>query len=138
MDIEDTAGAAGSNTEEPWQALLYKEYTFCEKGSMEYDLGSMIKDLLLSNDEDAAQATAHRVDAYYWEKNLDSGPLFVYQKDDPLFGFLSFFYQLIIDMVEQLRYDDSRQDKLVQLVIELSKIPPKPFTRWNVSWRLCP
>lgn len=114
----------------PWLAYLDEEYTSCEEGTLEHDLAVIIRNLLLSND-DAAQA-AQRIDAYYWQKNLDSGPLFKFQKDWGILDFLEFVYEIVLDMALRLPHDDNfRQDALVQFIVELRRIPPKSFTRWN-------
>ncbi|KAL1970741.1 hypothetical protein VTN77DRAFT_2575 [Rasamsonia byssochlamydoides] len=46
-------------------------------------------------------------------------------------NFLSILYELVFDMARLLPYTDARQDTLVQLILELRKLPPKPCRIWN-------
>lgn len=122
------------HNEEPWLAHLNKEYLSCEEGSVEHDIASIMKDMLLSGDsKNATPTAAHRINTYYWDRNLDSGPLFRFQREEGTFDFLYLIYEIIIEGIAPfLPYSDSRHDALVQLVIELYRFPPRPVKAWNV------
>jgi hypothetical protein len=65
----------GINNKEQWLAYFNK-YLSCEEGSVEHDIALIMKDMLLSDDnENAALTAANRINTYYWDRNLDSGPL---------------------------------------------------------------
>lgn len=53
--------------------------------------------------------------------------------DDKGIGeFLTNFYELVFDLARLIPYDNSNQEKLVQLILELRKLPPKQFKIWKV------
>ncbi|DAA77669.1 TPA_exp: Uncharacterized protein A8136_6215 [Trichophyton benhamiae CBS 112371] len=120
-----------AQTEEPWLIKLHDEWISSngsEEGVVEHDFALIIKDLLLATicPVDAARV----IDTYYWDRNLDSGPLFKYHPDG-VGGVEGALYEIILDAVELLSYKDNRQEDLAHLVLELHRIPPKPFKRWN-------
>lgn len=120
---------------EPWLTHLDKEYLSCEEGAVEHDIVLIMKDMLLPDDSgNAALTAAQRINTYYWDRNLDSGPLFRFQREEEgTFDFLTFIYDIIIAGIAPfVPYSDSRHDALVQLVIELYRLPPKPVKAWNV------
>ncbi|EGD96066.1 hypothetical protein TESG_03526 [Trichophyton tonsurans CBS 112818] len=99
-----------------------------EEGVVEHDFAIIIKDLLLGkfSPVDAAKI----IDTYYWDRNLDSGPLFKYHPEG-VGGVEGALYEIMLDAAQLLSYKDSRQDMLAQVVLELHRIPPKPTKRWN-------
>ncbi|KAK2813483.1 hypothetical protein FQN49_008306, partial [Arthroderma sp. PD_2] len=120
-----------ADDQEPWLVELNKEWISCdgcEKGIVEYDFGVIIKDLLLHRC--SAADAAKKIDAYYWDRNLDSGPLFKYHPDG-VGDVENILYEIVLDMAQRLSYKDARPDDLVRLVIELRKIPPRPVKAWN-------
>lgn len=129
-------GNEPADNKEPWLAHLDKEYLFCEEGTVEQDLASIIKDMLLSSESDsdnAAPTAARGINTYYWDRNLDSGPLFKFQRDDiGFFDFLSFLYHVIVRVPCFIPYNGSKQNTLVQLLLEIHKLPPSPIRAWNV------
>lgn len=136
--------AKTSETKEPWRTLLYEEYLFCEKGTVEHDIVPIIKDLLSSDDDDgddintAARTAAHLIDTYYWDRNLESGTQFRFQiEKDPYHDVQEVLYNAILYVVPLLHYarDAKRQEKLVQLIGELRKIPPRPVKIRGVCMR---
>lgn len=127
-----------AQTEEPWLIKLHNEWISSngsEEGAVEHDFALIIKHLLLGTicPVDAARV----IDTYYWDRNLDSGPLFKYHPDG-VGGVEGALYEIILDAVELLSYNDNRQEDLAHLVLELHRIPPKPFKRWNVCPALFP
>lgn len=122
------------NSQEPWLALFDEEYFFCEKGTVEHDVASILKDMLLSTDmNNAAQTAAHQLNTYYWERNNESGPFFRWGNEkETFFDFVSFLYDIIVRVTPFVPYNDARQDVIVQLVLELRNLPPNPVKAWNV------
>ncbi|EZF31435.1 hypothetical protein H109_04705 [Trichophyton interdigitale MR816] len=120
-----------AQTEEPWLTKLHDEWISSngsEEGVVEHDFAIIIKDLLLGkfSPVDAAKI----IDTYYWDRNLDSGPLFKYHPEG-VGGVEAALYEIILDAAQLLSYKDPRQDTLAQVVLELHRIPPKPTKRWN-------
>lgn len=125
------------NNEKTWLAHLDKKYLSCEEDSVEHDIALIMKDMLLSNDrENASLTAAHQINTYYWDRNLDSGPLFRFQNEEErVSDFLTFIYDIIISGIAPfVPYYDSRHDTLVKLVIELYRLPPRTVKAWNVRW----
>ena len=124
------------NGNEPWLAHFEEEkYLSCPKGTVEHDLALIIKGMLLSDTgiDDAARTAAHQINAYYWARNLDSGPQFQYGiEDEPSYDFLSLLYSMIVRMAPFVSYSGNKQDKLVGLFLELHKVPRNPVKVWNV------
>lgn len=125
-----------AETNQPWMAHLYQEFTYCEKGTVEHDIASIIQGMLLSgggsNGDNAACTVAHQINSYYWDRNLDSGPLFQFQGDNAFPDVLSVVYTVILDVAPLIHYNGVKQEVLVQLLLELRKIPPKLVKAWNV------
>lgn len=119
-------------TKESWMALLYQKFIFCEKGTVEHDIVSIIQDLLSSDSDDintAARTAAHQIDTYYWDRNLESGTQFRFQiEKDPYNDVQEVLFNAILYVVPLLHYaqDAKKQNKLVQLIEELRRIPPRP------------
>jgi hypothetical protein len=71
------------------------------------------------------------MDTCYVGKYLLSDPLLKFN-DKGIAGFLSILYDFVFDIAQLLSYNDSRKDTLVELVLELRRLPPKPFKIWEV------
>jgi hypothetical protein len=115
-----------------WLAHFEKEYLL-EKGTVEHETTLIIKDMLLSSDsyEIAARTAAQQIDDYHWERNSDSGTLFRFQ-DEGFYSLIYFLYHIIFETATLLPYNDSRQDLLVQLVIELPKCSSRSINGQSV------
>ena len=124
------------SSQEPWFAYLEEEIVSCGEGTFECDLDNIMKDFLISKCDPAAPETALRIVTYYWENYLPSDPLMKFEDDKGIAGFLNHLYELVFAMARLIPYNDSRQDMLVQLILELRKLPAKPFKIWNVRWPL--
>lgn len=131
-------------TKEPWMTFLYEEYLFCEKGTVEHDIVSIIKDLLSSDGDSeddintAASAAAHQIDTYYRDRNLESGTQFRFPiEKDSYHDVQEVLYNAILYVVPLLHYarDAKRQEKLVQLIGELRRIAPRPVKIRGVCMR---
>ena len=53
--------------------------------------------------------------------------------DKGMESFLWALYQVIFDLARLIPYNDLKQTALVQLILELRKLPPKQFKIWKVQ-----
>jgi hypothetical protein len=114
-NVTDSGFAAmnGPSTgKDPWLAFLDEEIINSEK---EYTLNPnivvIIKDLLLANNDMAAANAARRIGTYYTDKD---------RLDD-----LDNLYYFVFDLAPFVPYNDSRQDALVKLILELHRLLPQ-------------
>jgi hypothetical protein len=121
--------------EDWWVAYLDEEIADCEEDTPDYGLATIFKDMLLTSDHRVVADVARRIDAYYavefWPF-LD--PLAKFTEDKGMAGYLNAVYSLVFDLARLIPYKDSRQDMLVELILELRKLPPKPFKIWGVCY----
>jgi hypothetical protein len=115
-----------------WVAYLDEEIAFNDEDTLDHYLATIIKDLLLVNNYTAVADVARQIDAYYSGEFLRSDPLLKFQDDKGMEIFLSILYRLVFDLAELISYKDSRQDTLVELILELRKLPPKQLKIWKV------
>lgn len=140
--ISSTMSTETVNNKEPWLALFEKEYLCFERGTVEHDVASMLKDLLSdTNDDDddddaaaaAAHTTAHQLNSYYWERNNASGPFFRWGNERDTFpNFVTFLFDIMVRVTLFIPYNDGRQNAILQLVRELRDLPPNPVKAWDV------
>jgi hypothetical protein len=128
-----------SQAKPEWLKLL-DEYLFLEESSQalpideSFDriLASMVKEYLLCDDVDAASTFAQRFDALYgavYEPRFNG-----YNKTHKGWtGFLIAFYRMLLGAAAELRYDDPKQDKVVQLLVELRRLPSRAVKIFVVS-----
>ncbi len=86
-------------------------------------LDSMIRDYLLCDEQDAAATFARRFDDLYatvYEPRFNG----YNRRHKGWTGYLLAFYESWFSLTETMRYDDPTQDKVVQLFVELGKLPP--------------
>lgn len=95
-------------------------------------LASMVKEYLLCDDADAAAIFARRFDDLYgavYEPRFNG-----YRKRKKGWtGFLITFYEMLLGVAVEVRYDDPKQDKVVQLLVELRKLPARVVKIFVVS-----
>jgi len=72
------------------------------------------------------------LDANYSKNFLTADPLVKFKDDKGMEGYLWTLYQLIFDMGRLIPFNDTKQAKLVKLILELRNLPPKTFKIWNV------
>ena len=106
-----------------------------DRGDVTYvALANTIKDLLVSEDGKAARNAAIAVDSYYANEFLASDPLLRFQEDKGMGIFLNTIYDIVLELALIIPYDDQSQDSLVNLLVELRKLPAKSYKIWNVSY----
>lgn len=131
-------GEAFNAGNEPWTTSFEKEISDWGEETSEYVLAHILKEFLLSDGDSTAAETASRIAGVYDEDYLPSDPLMKYEDDKGMGGFLSDFYDVIFTLARLLPYHSSNQDKVVRVMVELRKLPPRPFKIWEVSHVLLP
>lgn len=116
----------------PWITQFDKEIIECGEGTSEHFLAKMLKDFLLSDGDSTAADTARRIDDFYEQVYLPSDPLMKFEDGQGIGAFLVGFYELIFALARFIPYNSSDQDKLVRLIQELRKLPPRQLRIWEV------
>lgn len=112
--------------------LTYLNYEIAsEESCIAGDMAREIRTLLLPDGDIAVRDTALRIDALY-EKHLTDEPLLKFQEDKGMESFLHSLYVLIFELALLIPYSGNPQDTLVQLLLELRKLPPKTYKIWKV------
>ena len=117
-----------------WMEYLDGEMATTEADPVTHCLAQIIRDTLLSTDESRAAGAAHRIDAYYQDEYLPSDPFLKFSDDKGMAGFLNSLYGLVFDVARLIPYRDALQDTLIQVIVELRKLPPKPCKIWDVRY----
>jgi hypothetical protein len=117
----------GGSAEGPW--------------GLDYILSSMIKEYLLSDRDDAAPTFARRFDDLYGDVYVPKFNGYSGQKKGWT-GYLIAFYGTLFTSAVAMQYDDPKQDKIIQLLVELRKLPvhavkifvvsPLPSPDWSL------
>ena len=94
----------------------------------------MLKDFLLSNGNITVNSMAHQIDTIH-KQLLESDPLMEYIDDQKMGGFLSGFYDVVFTLVKFIPYNGTKQDNIVQLIMELRQLPLRKITIWGVCRR---
>ncbi|KAL8722778.1 MAG: hypothetical protein Q9225_000789 [Loekoesia sp. 1 TL-2023] len=97
----------------------------------QHALGTMLKDSLLSDGDLAAANTVHQIDSFYQQEYLTSDPLLKFKDDQGMERFLNGFFEAVFTLASLLPYADPNQGKLVNLLLELRKLPPRQLRIWN-------
>lgn len=113
-------------------AYLDEEISESYEGAGTYELAKILKRLLAENDI-TPQEAAHQIDAFYEDDFLPSQPTFQKEKAKGMINFLGVLDELICGLGRVLHYNDARQDALIQLILELRKLPPRQVEIWEVS-----
>ncbi|RYO93193.1 hypothetical protein DL764_008020 [Monosporascus ibericus] len=119
-----------STMKEPWLAFIDNEFDI-EDDQTRLELLTILRDALLSIDEAAAEVAAHRIDSYYSDTFLSVHPLVKFEDDKGMASFLCALWDAVFDLAELLPFDDRKQDRLVEVILELRKLPAKSFTIWQ-------
>ncbi|KAK4202021.1 hypothetical protein QBC40DRAFT_277246 [Triangularia verruculosa] len=118
-------------TSEPLWVTIIKENKYLNEDSdyentIAPDIAELFKSYLLSEDHNAAAATAIKFDSMYEEVYVpkyngcgESG------RKKWWTGYLSYFYEAVFVITKHISYDDPLQDKVVHLLLELKKLPSR-------------
>lgn len=99
-----------------------------------YRIAEMIRDTLLSTNESRAAEGAKRIDSYYRYEYFTADPLLKFLEGNGTAPFLCHFYSMVLDVSSTIPAADPNQDALVQLLVELRKLPPTSCMIWNVRY----
>lgn len=77
---------------EPWITQLDKKIDILGKGTLEYDLAIIVKQLFLLDGKSTAADTARKIDNYYNQKFRPLDPLMRFQDDQGMQSFLFAFW----------------------------------------------
>jgi hypothetical protein len=126
--------AANTTEKEPWLVRFDTEIDEHGDRSCEFFFAEILKDFLLLPDGDAttlAANTAREIVEFREKDFLPSDPLMRFKDDQGWGGFLHAFYMTVFCLARLIPYHDScKQDKLVQLMLELRKLPPRKTNIW--------
>jgi len=129
--------AANSTAEaDAIRAYLASEEEMDREEGIASHLPAIFRDLLLLAAPGTTPAdAARRIHQAYTDAQLASDPLVRFQGDDGIAGFLDKLYELVFDLARFATYGAARQDLLVEVLLELRKLPAsdKPQRIWDVS-----
>jgi hypothetical protein len=117
---------------QPWLKWLEEDSKYYDEGSWQVNLNHILMEFLLSENSDAA-AAARQIDTNYSQEYVAQDRLVVACLDQGMENYLWFFYEILFSAVKLIPYDDARQKNLVQLLVELQRLPARPFLLWDVS-----
>ncbi|TGO77189.1 hypothetical protein BELL_0119g00170 [Botrytis elliptica] len=100
--------ASGTEIQPPWLTFLTKQASIPSGQEFVPKMSNIFIDFLLSDNDDTAAKTAKQID----DSTRDS---------------LHFVFQTIYDLAALIPYEDRKQDMLLQLIVELLKLPRKTF-----------
>ncbi|KAI2616247.1 hypothetical protein GGR54DRAFT_641672 [Hypoxylon sp. NC1633] len=98
-----------------------------------HQLSKIIKHILRSGKESSPAETVLKIDSCYEETYSPSDPLLRFQDDRALVYYLYYLYVLIFEVVLSIPHNHDLQDVLVEVLVELRKLPPKHVEIWNVA-----
>ncbi|ROW11478.1 hypothetical protein VMCG_01147 [Cytospora schulzeri] len=133
---QQTAAVQDDNaaTNELWRVELAREMSEDVADGVAVQFPSILLDLLTKwpvDGVEAAREAARRIDADYRDVYLPSDPLLRGQEDKGMAGYLSHLYGLVMSVATFIDCDDPLQDALVQLLVELRKLPPTVYKIWG-------
>ena len=134
----DRSRMGNTAMEQPWISYLNDITAGREAISRDRTSKSLAKillDTLLSTAESRAADGAHRIDSCFRD-DAASNPLLGILEGKGMNPCLHELYTLVFDTACLIPYLDPIQDILVQLIVELHKLPPKPRTISDVRYTL--
>ncbi|TGO33975.1 hypothetical protein BHYA_0218g00080 [Botrytis hyacinthi] len=100
--------ASSTEFQPPWLTFLTKQASMPSGQDFVPKISNIFIEFLLSENDDAAAKAANQID----DSTRDS---------------LNFVFQTIYDLAALVPYEDRKQDMLLQLIVELLKLPRKNF-----------
>ncbi|PSR88655.1 hypothetical protein BD289DRAFT_230889 [Coniella lustricola] len=110
-------------TEEPgtlWTAALCAAFRDC-----------LVTDTTYAAATTTAADSAARIDDIYWSFYLPLDPLLSHMEDRILSGYLLHVWTMFIELGKRIPHDDEGQDRLVELLKELVRLPPMEVRTWE-------
>lgn len=124
--------AETSITRDEGIAYLEEEISETYEGDETYELAYILK-RLIAEDGITPQEAAQQIDSYYEDDLLPSQPILQKEKAKGMINLLGALDDLICGLGSVLHYNDVRQDALIQLILELRKLPPRQVVIEDVS-----
>ncbi|KAK8006968.1 2-5-dichloro-2-5-cyclohexadiene-1-4-diol dehydrogenase [Apiospora arundinis] len=110
----------------PWDLCLDE----LVQDGVEASMTEIFRRLLASQSDSAAAEAAQQLDNHYRE-DYSSNPLLKLEEDRGLAGYLSCLYEMVFDLARAIPHDNDLQNRLVQFLVELARLPPKEVTIWK-------
>lgn len=117
-----------------WVAKFDEDSRFYEwdQSLHERFLGDVLKKYLLSDDASTAAGTARQIDNFYREIFLFSDYSMREADDKGIPVYLDSFYDIVLTFARLLAHNNSKQDMLLQVLLELRELPQIEFKLRNV------
>ena len=122
-----------SAIKKPWLVWIEAKVRHYGEDTVEASLLEIVKKLLISDNEKAPTVAAHQIDEFYQKIFLPTDPLMRFEEDKGWTEFLNTLYTMIFDVVERVRWNDPKQDSLMNLITALRQLPPRPAKIYDVS-----
>lgn len=114
-------------------AYIDGEIDSSSEGDLTYEIGSIFKRLFATDGGLIPRDAARQIDAVYSDIWFPLDPTHCFRPDKGMPAFLVTLNEFIFTLARVLRYDDIRQDTLVQLILEILELPPRAAHIWGVS-----
>ena len=124
METSGNRDSGSSNEVQSWTSFLNREMAEAKEGDpVKYRLLKIIRDTLLSTNEFRAAEGAKLIDSYHRYEYFAADLSLKYLEDTGTSPFLCRLYSLLTDVSSVIPYTDPNQGGLVQLLVELRKLP---------------
>ncbi|KAK0666411.1 hypothetical protein QBC41DRAFT_150436 [Cercophora samala] len=130
--INPQAGNAATSPQLPeplWITIIKENKYLHDDSSYENTIAPHIAQLfqeyLLSDDESSTAATALKFDSMYEDLYLPNYNGRGNGRKKGWTGYLSYFYETVFVIAKHIPYNDPLQDKVIQLLLELKKLPSR-------------
>ncbi|GAM33582.1 hypothetical protein TCE0_011f00585 [Talaromyces pinophilus] len=120
-----------ASTTDAGTAYIDEEIESSSEGNLTYELGTIFKRLFAKDGGLTPHDAARQIDAVYSDIWFPLDPTFRFRPDKGMPGFLVALNEFIFSLARILRYDDMRQDTLVQLILEILELPPRKAQIWG-------
>ena len=132
MTSKDPANGIKASVQKEW--INYIDLLIDEESDDDafVHLANLVKSLLLSTSETAARDTAAAIDAYYEKEFFPSDPLMRFEEDKGMTSFLLELWEIVFSLARVIPYDDDAQVTLVNLILELYKLPTRSHKVFDV------
>ena len=102
------------------------------KEDLDYIIGAMVREYLVCEDDNARETFARRFDEFY---DVVYVPKFngYGKRKKGWTGYLEAFYDILLPVAMEIPYNDPKQNKVVQLFLELRKLPIRVVKVFIVS-----
>ena len=114
-------------------AYINGEMDISGEGYLSYEIGNIFKRLFAAEDGLSPRDAAQQIDAVYSDIWFPRDPTLRFRPDKGMTSYLVTLNEFIFTLARVLSYDDARQDTLVQLILEILKLPPRTAQIWDVS-----